>query len=203
MLDVSTPSPTREATQATALVTRAGTGDLEVRVWPPEHVWAVAGDLGEAGHSWEAALPDESGLPSSLLLRRDAGFTDDEVRDLLADISTPGTAVLGYLDADDAGACPRVPGPQPEDRDHVVFVELQQLPYAGRWQVRAFGASAALTRLRDAARGLAVGTPPRPGDRRSAVLELPGRAGAVPELVERLDRAGLDGHVRVLRHHGG
>lgn len=203
MLDVSTPSPTREATQATALVTRAGASDLEVRVWPPEHVWAVARDLDEAGHPWEGALPDESGLPSSLLLRRERGFTDHEVGHVLADLDRLGrdTAVLGYLAADDAGACTRVPGPTPRDRDHVVFVELRQLPYAGRWQVRAFGSPAALTRVHAAAAGLAVGRGPRPGEERSAVLELPGRASAVSDLVDRLDRAGLDGHVRVLRQH--
>ena len=203
MLDVSTPSPTRDATQATALVTRAGSSDLEVRVWPPEHVWVVAQDLDEAGHAWEGALPDESGLPSSLLLRRERGFADHEVQHVLADLDRVGrgTAVLGFLEPDDAGACTRVPGPAPQDRDHVVFVELRQLPYAGRWQVRAFGAAAALTRLRAAARGLAVGIGPRPGEERSAVLELPDRDGAVTDLVERLDRAGLDGHVRVLRQH--
>lgn len=203
MLDVSTPSPTREATQATALVTRAGSGDLEVRVWPPEEVWTVARDLREAGHHCEGALPDESGLPTSLLLRRDQGFSDTDLEEVVADLGLghPGTAVLGYLEADDAGACRRVPGPAPRHRDHVVFVELQQLPYAGRWQVRAFGAGAALARLRAAADGLAVGVGPRPGEERSAVLELPGRADAVGELVERLDRAGLDGHVRVLREH--
>ena len=43
-----------------------------------------------------------------------------------------------------------------------VFVELRQLPYAGRWQVRAFGSPAALTRLHAASAGLAVGTGPRP-----------------------------------------
>lgn len=203
MLDVSTPSPAREAAPATALVTRAGATDLEVRVWPPEHVWAVARDLDDAGHPWEGALPDESGLPSSLLLRREGGFADHEVQRLLTDLDRlgRGTAVLGYLAADDAGACARVPGPSPQDRDHVVFVEVRQLPHAGRWQVRAFGAAAALTRLRTAARGLAVGIGPRPGEERSAVLELPSRDGVVSDLVDRLDRAGLDGHVRVLRQH--
>ena len=34
---------------------------------------------------------------------------------------------------------------------------------------------------------------------RSVVLELPGRPTVVQELVEGLDAAGLDGHVRVLR----
>ena len=199
MLDTSTPSTTREAAQATAVVTRASASDLEVRVWPPEEVWTVARVLGEAGHDWEGALPDESGLPSSLLLRRDRGFSDADVEQVVDDLGHPGTAVLGYLAADGAGACPRVPGPEPRDRDHVVFVEVHPLPRAGRWQVRAFGAGRALARLCAAAGGLAVGVGPRPGEERSVVLQLPGRPDAVGELVERLDRAGLDGHVRVLR----
>lgn len=205
MLDVSTPSPTREATQVTALVTRAGTADLEVRVWPPEHVWDVARHLDEAGHTWEGALPDESGLPSSLLLRRRDGFTDDELGHLLDDLHRlgEGTAVLGYLGAEDDGACAPVPGPHPLDRDHVVFVELHQLQHAGRWQLRAFGSAGALARLRAAARGLALVTDRCGGDQHSAVLELPDRPAAVDDLVARLDRAGLDGHVRVLRQHAG
>jgi small ligand-binding sensory domain FIST len=36
---------------------------------------------------------------------------------------------------------------------------------------------------------------------RSVVLELAGRPTVVQELVEHLDAAGLDGHVRVLRVH--
>lgn len=199
MLDTSTPSTTREAAQATAVVTRASASDLEVRVWPPEEVWTVARVLGEAGHDWEGALPDESGLPSSLLLRRDRGFSDADVEQVVDDLGHPGTAVLGYLAADDAGTCARVPGPPAPGRDHVVFVELQQLPHAGRWQLRAFGVGAALSRLRTAARDLALGLGPRPGELRSAVMELPGRDEVVGLLVERLDRAGLDGHLRVLR----
>lgn len=201
VLDTSTPSTGSVATQATALVTRASATHLEVRVWPPEEVWTVARVLGEAGHDWESALPDECGLPSSLLLRRDRGFSDADVERVVSDLGRPGTAVLGYLGADDAGTCARVPGPATPVRDHVVFVEIQQLPHAGRWQVRAFGAGAALARLRTAARGLALALGPRPDELRSAVLELPGLDGVVGQLVERLDRAGLDGHLRVLREH--
>lgn len=201
MLDVSTPSPLRQAQPATAVVTRAGGADLEVRVWPPEHVWAVGSDLSEAGHEWEAALPDESGLPSSLVLRREDGFSDSDVVAVVAGLDQPGLATLGYLAPDERGECPRVPGPQPADRDRVVFVELRQEHPDSCWQLRGFGSSAALRRLRAATAGLGTGAPGPPDGERSAVLSLPGRDGIVQELVERLDRAGLDGHVRVLRAH--
>lgn len=199
MLDVSTPSLARDPAQVTAVVTRAENADLEVRVWPPEQIWAVGADLRDAGHEWEAALADESGLPSSLVLRRSAGFSDGDLSEVVVGLDRPGLAILGYLGADELGACARVPGPQPIDRDDVVFVELRQQRRGRRWQLNAFGAATALTRLCAAAAEISVGASVRPHDEGSAVLWLPGREGIVQDLVERLDRAGLDGHLRVLR----
>lgn len=198
MLDVSTASPTRETTLATALVTRAGGDDLEVRVWPPEDVWAVARGLDLAGLSWEPALPDESGLPGSLVL---PGSIDPST--VLAALELPGVAALGYLAADEAGTCHRVPGAEPVGRDGVVFVELRQCVLSGGWRVRAFGALGALRRLREAARPLCAARPGAARDFEALLLELVDRPGIVTELVERLDAAGLDGHVRVLRRHQG
>jgi hypothetical protein len=47
--------------------------------------------------------------------------------------------------------------------------------------------------------GLVAGVVPRPDDVSSLVLEVPDRPGSVQSVVEQLDAAGLDGHVRVLR----
>jgi hypothetical protein len=86
----------------------------------------------------------------------------------------------------------------------VVFLELRELPYGGRWQLRGFGSPAALSTLARACAPLAVGLvepDPTTYADRSVVLELAGRPTVVQELVEHLDSAGLDGHVRVLRIH--
>ncbi len=200
MLDVSMPSPTRAMTTATALVTPASHGDLEVRVWPPEDVWHVGEGLTAAGHRWEPVLPDETGLPQSLVVpRRCAG----DVSRVLEGLDLPGLEVLGYGQPDARGESRRVAGPVPKGRDTIVFLELRELPYGDRWQLRGFGAPLALRTLAESCAVLAAGVvePTDDFERRSVVLELPGRPTVVQELVERLDAAGLDGHVRVLRAH--
>lgn len=209
MLDVSTVSPTRVRTGSTAVVTCAGSS-LELRVWPAEDVWAVAERLRETGLAPEAALPDESGLPGSLLVQRDGVCEDAALRALVDRLRLPGLEVLAFGTADAAGTSRRLAGQTPGDaaavaadgpRDHVVFVELHQLPAARRWQVRALGTTGALRRMATALAGLVAGTTPRPDDVTSLVLEVPDRPGSVQSVVERLDSAGLDGHVRVLRQH--
>ena len=88
------------------------------------------------------------------------------------------------------------------DQDRVL--ELRELPYGGRWQLRGFGSPAALSTLARACAPLAVGLvepDPTTYADRSVVLELAGRPTVVQELVGHLDAAGLDGHVRVLRVH--
>jgi len=204
VLDVSMPSPTRAMVAATALVTPAAHGDLEVRVWPPEDVWHVAEGLSAAGLRWEPALPDETGVPQSLLVQRRCAA---DVELVLDGLGLPGLAALGYLPPDARGECRRVAGSAPQDdrmRGDVVFLELRELPYGGRWQLRGFGSPAALSTLARACAPLAVGLvepDPTTYADRSVVLELAGRPTVVQELVEHLDAAGLDGHVRVLRVH--
>ncbi len=203
MLDVSLPSPTRAMVAATALVTPAAHGDLEVRVWPPEDVWHVADGLSEAGHRWEPALPDETGVPQSLIVQRHCA---GDVEAVLAGLDLPGLAALGYLPPDATGVCRRVSAGSAasEGRDDVVFLELRELPYGGRWQLRGFGTAVALGTLARACAPVAVGLvepDPTTYADRSVVLELAGRPTIVQELVAHLDAAGLDGHVRVLRVH--
>jgi len=211
LLDVSTVSPTRVRTGSTALVTCAGSS-LELRVWPPEDVWAVADRLREMGVQPEPVLPDESGLPGSLLVQREGTREEAALRALMDGLRLPGLEVLAFGTADSAGTSRRVAGetspvPGPArvvadgTRDHVVFVELHQLLAARRWQVRALGTTGALRRMATALSGLVAGTPPRPDGDTSLVLEVPDRPGSVQSVVERLDSAGLDGHVRVLRQH--
>lgn len=204
MLDVSLPSPTRAMVAATALVTPAAHGDLEVRVWPPEDIWHVADGLSEAGHRWEAALPDESGVPQSLIVQRHCAADLEQV---LAGLDLPGLAALGYLQPDALGVCRRVSGASTGEtvgRDDVVFLELRELPYGGRWQLRGFGTAVALGTLAGACAPVAVGLvepDPTTYADRSVVLELAGRPTIVQELVAHLEAADLDGHVRVLRVH--
>ena len=199
MLDVSMPSPTRAVVAATVLVTPVDHDDLEVRVWPPEAVWQVATSLSEAGHRCDPVLPDETGVPESLVVARRGAAALERVLDGLAQ---PGLSAIAYLEPDARGECRRVAGQAPEGRDDVVFLELRELPYGGRWQLRGFGSPAALSTLAGACAPLAVGLvepDPTTYADRSVVLELPGWPTVVQELVEHLDAAGLDGHVRVLR----
>ena len=202
MLDVSTVSPTRVRTGSTALVTCAGSS-LELRVWPAEDVWTVADRLSELGMDPEPALPDESGLPGSLLVRRRSGCDEAALRTVVDGLRLPGLEVLAFASPDAAGSSRRVVGSAPSgptgQRDHVVFVELHQVPTTHRWQVRALGTAEALCRLAMALSGLVAGVAPRPDAATSLVLEVPDRAGVVQSVVEHLDAAGLDGHVRVLR----
>jgi hypothetical protein len=202
LLDVSTVSPTRVRSGSTALVTCAGPA-LELRVWPAEDVWAVADRLTELGMDPEPALPDESGLPGSLLVRHDGGCEEAALQAVLDGLRLPGLEVLAFASADAAGTSRRVTGEShaldPGQRDHVVFVELHHLSTTRRWQVRALGTPGALRRLAEALTGLLAGVVPRPDGRTSLVLEVPDRADAVQSVVEHLDAAGLDGHVRVLR----
>lgn len=209
MLDVSTVSPTRVRTGSTALVTCAGSS-LELRVWPAEDVWAVADRLRDTGLAPEPVLPDESGLPGSLLVQREGACEEAALRALVDHLRLPGLEVLAFGPADAGGTSRRVaaetpaaPAPLAADaaRDHVVFVELHQLPAARRWQVRALGTTGALRRMATALSGLVAGTPPRPDGGTSLVLEVPDRPDSVQSVVEQLDSAGLDGHVRVLRQH--
>lgn len=213
MLDVSTVSPTRVRTGSTALVTCAGSS-LELRVWPAEDVWAVAERLRETGMAPEPVLPDESGLPGSLLVQREGVCEEAALRALVERLRVPGLEVLAFDTADAGGTSRRVAGETPpplplapapvaadDPRDHVVFVELHQLPAARRWQVRALGTTGALRRISTALSGLVAGPPPRPDGGTSLVLEVPDRPGSVQSVVEQLDSAGLDGHVRVLRQH--
>lgn len=209
MLDLSTLSPTRVRTGATALVTCAGSA-LELRVWPAEDVWTAAERLRDMGLAPEPVLPDESGLPGSLLVQRDGVCEEAALRALVDGLCLPGWEVLAFGAADAGGTSRRVtgetlavPGPAPVaadgPRDHVVFVELHQLPTVRRWQVRALGTTGALRRMATALSGLVAGAPPRPDGGTSLVLEVPDRPGSVQSVVEQLDSAGLDGHVRVLR----
>lgn len=211
MPDVSTVSPTRVRTGSTALVTCAGSS-LELRVWPAEDVWAVAERLRETGLAPEPVLPDESGLPGSLLVQREGVCEEAALRALVERLSLPGLEVLAFGAADAGGTSRRVAGEAPlplapapgtadHARDHVVFVELHQLLAAGRWQVRALGTTGALRRMATALSGLVAGPAPRPDGGTSLVLEVPDRPGSVQSVVEQLDSAGLDGHVRVLRQH--
>lgn len=211
MLDVSTVSPTQARTGSTALVTCTGSS-LELRVWPPEDVWAVAGQLRRMGLDPEPVLPDESGLPGSLLVHRHGVCEEAALRDLVDGLRLPGLEVLAFGTADATGASRRVAGESAEvedpmpgatggQRDSVVFVEVHQLLAARRWQVRALGTTGALRRMAAALSGLVAGVVPRPDGVSSLVLEVPDRPGSVQSVVERLDAAGLDGHVRVLRQH--
>lgn len=215
MLDLSTVSPTQARTRSTALVTCAGSS-LELRVWPAEDVWAVAEQLRRMGRDPEPVLPDESGLPGSLLVLREGECEEAALRSLVDGLRLPGLQVLAFGAADATGASRRVavetssapapelepgPGPVGGQPDHVVFVELHQLPAARRWQVRALGTAGALRHLASALAGLVAGAAPRPDGASSLVLEVPDRPGSVQSVVERLDAAGLDGHVRVLRQH--
>jgi len=211
LLDVSTVSPTRVRTGSTALVTCAGSS-LELRVWPAEDVWAVAERLRDMGLAPEPVLPDESGLPGSLLVQREGVCEEAALRALVERLSLPGLEVLAFGSADAGGTSRRVAGAAPltlppasgtadHARDHVVFVELHQLLAARRWQVRALGTTRALRRMATALSGLVVGPAPRPEGGTSLVLEVPDRPGSVQSVVEQLDSAGLDGHVRVLRQH--
>lgn len=207
MLDVSITSPVPVAVpvaRATVLVTPAGGHDVEVRVWPPEEVVTVAELLSRGGHRCHGVLPDETGLPGSLLVE---GAEEGAVKIVLDDLAAPqvaalGVVAVGYLGPDGRGECSRLPGPVAEGRDEVVFVDVCEQPVGGRWQVRAFGAPGALQRLSRAAADLALGTrggrPARAN--RSLAIQLPGRPGVVQDLVARLEAAGLDGHVRVLRY---
>lgn len=138
------------------------------------------------------------------------------LRSVVDGLRLPGLQVLAFGAADATGASRRVegesaaapepgmepgPGPVGGQPDHVVFVELHELPAARRWQVRALGTTGALRRLASALGGLVAGAAPRPDGASSLVLEVPDRPGSVQSLVQRLDAAGLDGHVRVLRQH--
>lgn len=201
MLDVSPVLLTREATAATALVTRVADEGLEVRVWPPEDVWSVARSLDREGLVWDAALPDESGLPGSLVVCLDGPGPDVDLAALVTIIDGPGVAALGYhpVTSDPRGAWQRLPGSEPEGRDRVVFVELQESGAGERWQVRAFGPVKALQRLHDALAELALARPVTLPPERAVSIELGAGAGTVQDVVTRLDAAGLDGHVRVLR----
>lgn len=209
MLDVSTVSPTRVRTGSTALVTCAGSS-LELRVWPAEDVWAVAERLRDTGLAPEPVLLDESGLPGSLLVQREGVCEEAALRALVDRLRLPGLEVLAFGAADAGGTSRRVAAETPAAtvplaagaaRDHVVFVELHQLLTARRWQVRALGTTGALRRMATALSGLVAGTPPRPDGGTSLVLEVPDRPDSVQSVVEQLDSAGLDGHVRVLRQH--
>lgn len=200
MPDTHAPRPSKARDAATVLVTRAGTQDVEVRVWPPEQVDDVAVVLGRLGCSWSEALVDEGGVAGSLLVDHDRTLSDADVHrlvDRLAEAVEPdGALVLGYVGGCEEGFR-RAGSAVPAGRDHVVFVDLHETSSPERWAVTAFGVPAALERVLVAASsGRGVGRAAHRGG--TATMELRG-ARSVDVLVGRLDAAGLDGHVRVVR----